>query len=138
MTRILAAGWSSLVARKAHNLEVPGSNPGPATKIEGGLGGPFFYGASGFPVKKFSPRRHEDHEGKKVTAKSARDATNSLLKSISAAPLWLTFRRRNFTTKPTTITITDVRNLRVLRALRGEQNKLSAIHYPHKILKNLF
>ena len=27
-----AAGWSSLVARKAHNLEVPGSNPGPATK----------------------------------------------------------------------------------------------------------
>jgi hypothetical protein len=27
------AGWSSLVARKAHNLEVPGSNPGPATKF---------------------------------------------------------------------------------------------------------
>src|SRR5688572_1126087 len=27
------AGWSSLAARKAHNLEVPGSNPGPATII---------------------------------------------------------------------------------------------------------
>ena len=26
------AGWSSLVARKAHNLEVGGSNPSPATK----------------------------------------------------------------------------------------------------------
>ena len=26
------AGWSSLVARKAHNLEVDGSNPSPATK----------------------------------------------------------------------------------------------------------
>ena len=28
------AGWSSLVARKAHNLEVRGSNPLPATKEE--------------------------------------------------------------------------------------------------------
>ena len=27
------AGWSSLVAREAHNLEVVGSNPTPATKI---------------------------------------------------------------------------------------------------------
>src|SRR5579872_7275998 len=26
------AGWSSPVARQAHNLKVPGSNPGPATK----------------------------------------------------------------------------------------------------------
>jgi hypothetical protein len=26
------AGWSSLVARKAHNLEVVGSNPSPATQ----------------------------------------------------------------------------------------------------------
>ena len=28
------AGWSSLVARQAHNLKVGGSNPSPATKIE--------------------------------------------------------------------------------------------------------
>jgi hypothetical protein len=28
----IGAGWSSLVARKAHNLEVSGSNPLPATK----------------------------------------------------------------------------------------------------------
>ena len=27
------AGWSSLVARRAHNPEVVGSNPTPATKI---------------------------------------------------------------------------------------------------------
>ena len=26
------AGWSSLVARQAHNLKVGGSNPSPATK----------------------------------------------------------------------------------------------------------
>ena len=26
------AGWSSLVARQAHNLKVLGSNPSPATK----------------------------------------------------------------------------------------------------------
>jgi hypothetical protein len=30
------AGWSSLVARQAHNLKVAGSNPAPATK-SGGL-----------------------------------------------------------------------------------------------------
>ncbi len=28
------AGWSSLVAREAHNLEVAGSNPAPATIFE--------------------------------------------------------------------------------------------------------
>ena len=27
------AGWSSLVARQAHNLKVGGSNPSPATKF---------------------------------------------------------------------------------------------------------
>ena len=31
--RIYIAGWSSLVARKAHNLEVGGSNPSPATNF---------------------------------------------------------------------------------------------------------
>jgi hypothetical protein len=28
------AGWSSSVARQAHNLKVVGSNPTPATKIQ--------------------------------------------------------------------------------------------------------
>ncbi len=28
---VFAAGWSSLVARQAHNLKVAGSNPAPAT-----------------------------------------------------------------------------------------------------------
>ena len=31
-TNILGAGWSSPVARQAHNLKVVGSNPTPATK----------------------------------------------------------------------------------------------------------
>ena len=30
--KISFAGWSSLVARQAHNLKVVGSNPTPATK----------------------------------------------------------------------------------------------------------
>ena len=30
---IFIAGWSSLVARRAHNPEVVGSNPSPATKF---------------------------------------------------------------------------------------------------------
>ena len=29
--RVSCAGWSSLVARQAHNLKVVGSNPTPAT-----------------------------------------------------------------------------------------------------------
>ena len=32
------AGWSSPVARKAHNLEVAGSNPAPATSFPRGVG----------------------------------------------------------------------------------------------------
>ena len=31
------AGWSSLVARRAHNPKVEGSNPSPATKQNQGL-----------------------------------------------------------------------------------------------------
>ena len=31
MTRVNGAGWSSLVARRAHNPKVVGSNPAPAT-----------------------------------------------------------------------------------------------------------
>ena len=33
MQRSFGAGWSSPVARQAHNLKVIGSNPIPATKI---------------------------------------------------------------------------------------------------------
>tara|TARA_B110000908_G_scaffold109360_1_gene128280 strand:+ start:192 stop:296 length:105 start_codon:yes stop_codon:yes gene_type:complete len=32
MYKSFIAGWSSLVARQAHNLKVGGSNPSPATK----------------------------------------------------------------------------------------------------------
>src|SRR5205814_5459773 len=33
------AGWSSLVARQAHNLKVAGSNPAPATNFSANCGG---------------------------------------------------------------------------------------------------
>ncbi len=33
----LVAGWSSLVARQAHNLKVAGSNPAPATNFFRGM-----------------------------------------------------------------------------------------------------
>ncbi len=36
---VIDAGWSSLVARRAHNPEVVGSNPTPATKAVGRKGG---------------------------------------------------------------------------------------------------
>ncbi len=32
--QLIIAGWSSLVARQAHNLKVVGSNPTPATRIQ--------------------------------------------------------------------------------------------------------
>ena len=35
ITEKLIAGWSSLVARQAHNLKVLGSNPSPATNLSG-------------------------------------------------------------------------------------------------------
>ena len=34
---LIVAGWSSLVARQAHNLEVGGSNPPPATNLKNTL-----------------------------------------------------------------------------------------------------
>ena len=42
------AGWSSLVARRAHNPKVVGSNPAPATSLNiskdfGALNGPFCF-----------------------------------------------------------------------------------------------
>ena len=43
-----AAGWSSLVARRAHNPKVVGSNPTPAT-IEYAVQAPFSEGASCCP-----------------------------------------------------------------------------------------
>jgi hypothetical protein len=32
--RLIDAGWSSLVARRAHNPKVVGSNPAPATNFQ--------------------------------------------------------------------------------------------------------
>ena len=40
--RIGGAGWSSPVARQAHNLKVAGSNPAPATSKKGPLSRAFF------------------------------------------------------------------------------------------------
>src|SRR5215218_9734921 len=40
-----AAGWSSQVARRAHNPEVAGSNPAPATQKSPAQAG-FFFGAT--------------------------------------------------------------------------------------------
>ncbi len=63
------AGWSSLVARQAHNLKVVGSNPAPATKIRDDLahgntrrtvaqpGSAFAWGAKGHEFKS----RRSDH-----------------------------------------------------------------------------
>ncbi len=39
------AGWSSPVARRAHNPKVVGSNPAPATNVQGKPVKGFFFGA---------------------------------------------------------------------------------------------
>jgi hypothetical protein len=44
-----AAGWSSLVARRAHNPKVVGSNPTPATNESAGQSPP---NREGFPVSR--------------------------------------------------------------------------------------
>jgi hypothetical protein len=41
----MIAGWSSLVARWAHNPKVVGSNPTPATKTGGQIDPPFLMAA---------------------------------------------------------------------------------------------
>src|SRR5690349_21074370 len=43
---LFGAGWSSPVARQAHNLKVAGSNPAPATNRRPGLVSGFFVSAS--------------------------------------------------------------------------------------------
>ena len=45
------AGWSSLVARRAHNPKVVGSNPAPATKEDVGKGRRESTGPSAAPTK---------------------------------------------------------------------------------------
>ena len=50
--RRVDAGWSSLAARRAHNPKVVGSNPTPATKIDGRCAyGPAVAGFAVFEVK---------------------------------------------------------------------------------------
>ncbi len=49
------AGWSSLVARRAHNPKVVGSNPAPATNNRTRQYGGFFVTA--LNLAKFYPRR---------------------------------------------------------------------------------
>ena len=44
------AGWSSLVARRAHNPEAVGSNPAPATKCSSRPSGGFFVAQFSFPL----------------------------------------------------------------------------------------
>ena len=54
MRRPDIAGWSSLVARRAHNPEVVGSNPAPATKnlqLVGLAGGLFCYSGTVFSAQ---------------------------------------------------------------------------------------
>ncbi|CDN08142.1 hypothetical protein SB30_300001 [Klebsiella quasipneumoniae subsp. similipneumoniae] len=46
------AGWSSLVARRAHNPKVVGSNPAPATNIINTLKGVFLFLPPATPLPK--------------------------------------------------------------------------------------
>ena len=83
------AGWSSPVARQAHNLKVAGSNPAPATKYAKGRpsGRPLAYPDSGYTVetpRAPSRRTKSDAEGQKTT--NPAPATNK-----NNRPTWAVF-----------------------------------------------
>ncbi len=56
------AGWSSLVARRAHNPKVVGSNPSPATKWFGGVVVNMLVCHTGDRGFKSRPNRHFNAE----------------------------------------------------------------------------
>jgi hypothetical protein len=60
------AGWSSPVARQAHNLKVVGSNPTPATNKIGPLVGPFLLvlGRCGFDPRSAGAAKRRRPTGK--------------------------------------------------------------------------
>ncbi len=72
------AGWSSQVAREAHNLEVVGSNPAPATEMTSRLGRHFLCaaalsaGAKDSNVRKLSLEESAAGFNKKFSAKMVR------------------------------------------------------------------
>lgn len=72
-----------MVARKAHNLEVPGSNPGPATKEFRGQVGPFFFDLDDLRgtrrVRFFLSRRQSDMRSRPSTNSSAACDTRSFI-----------------------------------------------------------
>src|SRR5213592_4140956 len=73
------AGWSSSVARWAHNPEVAGSNPAPATKHSAGQSP-----GVGHPGALLSPDVHGFVHG--IFGAGLTHATSSVLRSDDAAP----------------------------------------------------
>jgi hypothetical protein len=57
----IAAGWSSLVARRAHNPKVAGSNPAPATPEAPSIGDRRGFVASDLSSALSSPRTGSEH-----------------------------------------------------------------------------
>ena len=88
IVRWLGAGWSSPVARQAHNLKVAGSNPAPATNAN--LGGasrratPAKARPSSFDMKSCSVRPSGEVE--KPTRPVGRSAGSSLVAASRQAP----------------------------------------------------
>ena len=80
------AGWSSLVARQAHNLKVPGSNPGPAPNEAHRLNrwASTIYWPGVEPVGSFL-------EKESWQAKLAKDYS---LDSLQVLPISIEYRRR--------------------------------------------
>jgi hypothetical protein len=73
----LNAGWSSPVARQAHNLKVVSSNLAPATKLSSVIQKPRFLAKRGFRV----PRANSQNP-RKIAVKLKRDAAAPRLKSV--------------------------------------------------------
>ena len=78
------AGWSSPVARQAHNLKVVGSNPTPATNKQGPLAGPFLLVVASCG---FDPRSAGAAKRRRPTGEASKSYSRNQRISLAAAPL---------------------------------------------------
>jgi hypothetical protein len=80
-----AAGWSSPVARQAHNLKVTGSNPVPATTLNTAPWPPA-RGLSAFPPSSTSPHRPVEPAGATRASAQHHRVRGSAATSVCSVP----------------------------------------------------
>jgi hypothetical protein len=96
ITTSFAAGWSSPVARQAHNLKVTGSNPVPAPKIKNGLlREAIFVCASDSAAQMAVPAGSGSRQGGRADDRSPRPSASRRTPSVEPPrPPWFVLGRR--------------------------------------------